>query len=123
MWQNLGRHIEGAFERLADAFLSVIPALFVLLVSLVVGIVVGILVRGFLRLLFRLTRFDRTGPSGLSNRFLIAAGVRTGPAQLAGSISFWAAIVVALVVGVNALEPGSLKTTLSDGVGFLPRIL
>jgi mechanosensitive ion channel-like protein len=30
---------------------------------------------------------------------------------------------VALVVGVNALEPGSLKTTLTDAVAFLPRIL
>src|SRR5205085_1219710 len=38
-------------------------------------------------------------------------------------ISFWLAIVVALIVGVNALEPGSLKSVLSDAVAFLPRLL
>lgn len=123
MLHNLGRHIEDAFYRLSDAFLSVIPALLVLLVSLFVGVLFGLALRGLLRLLFRITGFGRTGPSSASNRFLVAAGVRTGPAQLAAAVSFWAAIVVALVVGVNALEPGSLKTTLSDAVAFLPRLL
>jgi hypothetical protein len=123
MWQSLGRHISNGFDRLSDAFLAVIPALLVLLSSLVVGVLVGLAVSALLRLIFRLTRFDRSGATTFGNRLLAAAGVRTSPVQVAGTISFWLAIVVALAVGVSALEPGSLKTALSDAVGFLPRIL
>src|SRR5260221_7680694 len=123
MWQNLGRHIADAFGRLSEAFLSVIPALFVLFVSLLVGLAVGLAVRAVLRLLFRLSRFERHGGSAGPDPFLRAAGGRTGPAELAGTLSFWAAILVALAVGVNALEPGSLKSTLNAAVLFLPRLL
>ena len=123
MWQSLGRHISDGFDRLSDAFLAVIPALLVLLSSLVVGVLVGLAVRALLRLIFRLARFDKSGATTFGNRLLAAAGVRTSPVQVAGTISFWLAIVVALAVGVSALEPGSLKTALSDAVGFLPRIL
>jgi hypothetical protein len=123
MWQNLGSHIVNALERLQEAFLSVIPALLVLLASLLVGILVGLAVRGIFRLVFRLGRVEKSGPSAFGNRLLSAAGVRSSPAQLAGTVSFWLAVVAALVVGVSALEPGSLKTILSDAVTFLPRLL
>jgi len=39
------------------------------------------------------------------------------------TFSFWTAVVVALAVGVNALEPGSLRNVLSQAVSFLPRLL
>jgi hypothetical protein len=123
MWQTLGRHIQDGFGRLSDAFLAVIPALFVLLSALLVGVVVGLLARALLRLVVRVLRLERPGPAGFGNRLLMAAGVKTSPVQIAGTVSFWLAVVVALSVGVSALEPGTLKTMLSDAVGFLPRVL
>ena len=123
MWQTLGRHIQAAFDRLSDAFLAVIPALLVLLSSLVVGIVVGLLVRALLRLVFRLARLERPGATTFGNRLLVAAGVRTSPTQIAATVSFWLAVVVALGVGVSALEPGTLKTMLTSAVAYLPRLL
>jgi hypothetical protein len=53
---------------------------------------------------------------------LKAAGVTASPVQIAGAVSFWGAVVVALVVGINALEPGGMKSALSEAVAFLPRL-
>lgn len=118
MWQNLGRQINDAFFRLGEAFLSVIPALLVLVAALLVGVAVGVVLRAILNFLFRSARVSKT-----STRVLRAAGVRAEPVEIAGTVSFWAALVVALAVGVNALEPGGLRDVLRDVVAFLPRLL
>ena len=49
--------------------------------------------------------------------------MKAAPSALAAGISFWAAVLVALAVGVNALEPGALRNVLADIVAFLPRLL
>ncbi len=122
MLQDLGRNIVDAFLRLGDAFLSIIPALLVLVASLITGVLVGFVLRALIRLVLRLGHVDETGLSTASRQMLVAAGVKATPVQIAGAVSFWAAVVVALVVGINALEPGSLKTALSGAVAFLPRL-
>jgi len=122
MGNQIARQINAAFERLLDAFLSVIPALAVLLTALVVGVLVGAVIRfafaGLGRLFLR-----RTGPDGPVRRFLRAVGLRSEVDQLAGAVSFWGAIAVALVVGVSALEPGALRKALDGAIDFLPRLL
>jgi Mechanosensitive ion channel, conserved TM helix len=123
MGENLSRHIGDAFYRLMEAFLAVIPAVLVLVVSLGIGILVGLLVKALLKGIFRLTRFGEKKSPGASGEILKAAGVRAHPAQVASAISFWAAVVVALVVGVDALEPSGLKNALEEAVAFLPRVL
>jgi hypothetical protein len=117
MFENLGRQIGEAFLRLGEAFLSVIPALVVLAGALLVGLVVGAVVRLALNLLFRIAR------RGDSSPLLRAAGLKAAPSSVAASISFWVAVLVALAVGVNALEPGGLKNVLAGVVAFLPRLL
>ncbi len=117
MLENLGRQIGDAFLRLGEAFLSVIPAFVVLVGALLVGLVVGVVIRLALNLVFRLAR------QGDSSPLLRAAGFKAAPSSLAAGISFWAAVLVALAVGVNALEPGGLKNILADIVAFLPRLL
>jgi len=117
MLENLGRQIGDAFLRLGEAFLSVIPAFVVLVGALLVGLVVGVLIRLALNLAFRMAH------GGDSSPLLHAAGLKTSPSSLAAGISFWAAVLVALAVGVNALEPGALRNVLADIVAFLPRIL
>jgi hypothetical protein len=117
MLENLGRQIGDAFLRLGEAFLSVIPAFVVLVGALLVGLVVGVLIRLALNLVFRLAR------GGDSSPLLRAAGLKTAPSALAAGISFWAAVLVALAVGVNALEPGALRNVLASMVAFLPQLL
>ncbi len=118
MWQNLGTRIGDAVFKLGDAFLSIIPAIIVLLGALAVGAAVGLALRGVLALVLRALRVgDGSVP------VLRAAGLRAPPAVVASAISFWAAVVVALAVGVGALEPGGLKNALQDLVSFLPRLL
>jgi len=117
MLENLGRQIGDAFLRLGDAFLSVIPAFVVLVGALLVGLVVGVLIRLALNLLFRMARQSDSSP------LLRAAGFKASPSALAAGVSFWAALLVALAVGVNALEPGALRNVLADIVAFLPRLL
>jgi hypothetical protein len=118
MWQNLLRQIEGAFLRLADGFLSVIPALLVLLGALLVGLVAGVILRTVLGAIFR-----ALGARPASRQFLKAAGFRADPAIVAANFSLWAAVVLALSVGVYALEPGGLRDVLHAVIAFLPRLL
>jgi hypothetical protein len=118
MWEKLGIRIGDEVLRLGEAFLAIIPAMIVLLGALVVGATVGLVLRGVLALAFRVLRVgDGTVP------VLRAAGLRAPPAVVASAVSFWAAVVVALSVGVGALEPGGLKSALQDVVSFLPRLL
>jgi hypothetical protein len=120
---HLQHDISNAFSRLADAFVSVIPAVLVLLTSLLVGALVGVLLRSLLGLVSRLALRGRNHPGSLADRFLRAAGVDVGFEKAAGAVSFWVGVAVVLAVGVNALEPGALRDILSEIVGFLPRLL
>lgn len=123
MWERLGQHIVDAFLRLGEAFLSVIPTALVLGASLVAGVAFGFALRALLRFVIRIGRIEEKQVSTVSSDLLKAAGVRASPAQLAGTVSFWAGVVVSLIVGINALEPGALRSGLSDAVAFLPRLL
>jgi hypothetical protein len=123
MGKNLGPQIALAFERLLDAFLSVVPAALVLLAALLVGVLTGLLLRTLLRLAIYLRRKAHWDEASPSRQLLRAAGLKAEPERVAGIVSFWTTVVVSLAVGVNALEPGALRTVLSDAVGFLPRLL
>jgi len=121
--EHLQRDIANAFARFADAFISVIPALLVLLASLLIGILIGGVLRVVLGLVARLLLRGGRRPGSLSDRFLRAAGLEAGIERAAGAVSFWVGVVVVLAVGVNALEPGALRDILQQIVGFLPRLL
>jgi len=122
MLERLLQRMSEALERLVEAILSVVPALVVLLVAMSVGILVGLGLRALLALAFRLRSHDRQARS-LAHGWIRAAGFRSEPARLIGLISFWSAVTVALVVGVNALEPGALKSAMSEVVAYIPRLL
>jgi hypothetical protein len=123
MGKTLGQQIALAFERLLDAFLSVVPAALVLLASLLVGVLAGLLLRTLLMFAIRLRKRYRGEEASSSRQLLRAAGLKAEPERVAGTVSFWTAVVVALAVGVNALEPGALRNVLSEAVSFLPRLL
>lgn len=123
MGRTLGQQIALAFDRLLEAFLSVVPAALVLLVSLLVGVLAGLLLRTLLRFAIRLRKRYRGEEGSSSRQLLRAAGLKADPERVVGTVSFWTAVVVALAVGVNALEPGALRNVLSEAVGFLPRLL
>lgn len=123
MGKNLGNQIALAFERLLDAFLSVVPAALVLLAALLVGVLAGLLLRTLLRLALRLRQKARAGEPSSSRQLLRAAGLKAEPERVASAVSFWTTVVVSLAVGVNALEPGALRDVLSEAVGALPRLL
>ncbi len=119
---HLQRDIANAFGRLADAFISVIPAVLVLLASLLIGLLIGVILRMLLVSLSRLALRGARRPGSLSDRFLRAVGHEAGIERAAGAVSFWVGVVIVLAVGVNALEPGALKDILTQIVGFLPRL-
>ncbi len=121
--QHLQQDIANAFGRLADAFISVIPAILVLLASLLIGLLIGGVLRILLGYLSRLALRGKRHPGSVSDRFLRAAGLEDGIERAAGAVSFWVGVVVVLAVGVNALEPGALRDILSQIVGYLPRLL
>ncbi|MBK6404973.1 MAG: hypothetical protein IPF66_07995 [Holophagales bacterium] len=123
MGRTLGQQIALAFDRLLEAFLSVVPAALVLLVSLLVGVLAGLLLRTLLRVAIQLRKRYRGEEGSSSRQLLRAAGLKAEPERVVGTVSFWTAVVVALAVGVNALEPGALRNVLSEAVGFLPRLL
>src|SRR5712671_2079919 len=114
MWQNLLRQTEDALRRLADAFLSVIPALLVLFGALLAGIVLRVVLGAILRAL---------SARSSSRHALRAAGFKADPAIVAANFSLWAAVVLALSVGVYALEPGGLRDVLQEVIAFVPRLL
>ena len=118
MWQTMETHIGDAVLKLGETFLAIIPAMIVLLGALLVGAAAGLALRGALALAFRARRVGNG-----SAPLLRAAGLRAPPLDVASAVSFWAAVLVALAVGVGALEPGALKSTLQDVVSFLPRLL
>jgi len=120
--EHLQRDISTAFARFTDAFVSVVPALLVLLASLLVGVLVGVLLRALLGFVSRLALRGGRHPGSLAARFLRAAGLEGG-IRAAGAVSFWVGVAVVLAVGVNALEPGALRNVLTEIVAFLPRLL
>lgn len=123
MWERFVISIGVALDRLAEAFLAIIPALLVLVLAGLVGVLAGLVLRGLFRVLLKILKLGDTSAASASSRFLKGAGVRTPPTELAAAISFWLAIVVALAVGVNALQPGALRNVLEDAVAFLPKLL
>jgi hypothetical protein len=104
----------------ADRLSGIVPGFLAMLILVIIGLVAGWLVRAVVSRVARLVGFDRhmerwgVGPS------LRRSGIFRNPADLLGTIVFWAMFVVFASLGIDSLGvPGSTGAAVFL-VSFLP---
>ena len=99
------------------------PRLLALVTLLLVGWVAGIVARRLTVRLLRAADFDgRCGRWGLTAS-LVRGGVRQPPTLLAGRLAFWMIFLMALLMGIEALEMPATAGLVAVGLRFLPNVI
>jgi hypothetical protein len=99
------------------------PRLLALVTLILVGWVVAIVARRLTVRLLRAADFDgRCGRWGLTAS-LVRGGVRQPPTLLAGRLAFWMIFLMALLMGIEALEMPATAGLVAVALRFLPNVI
>jgi hypothetical protein len=112
-----------SFREVAQRLSLVVPRLLALLTLILVGWVVAALAGRLIVRLLQAANFDgRCGRWGLTVS-LIRAGVRQPPTALVSRVVFWLIFLVALLMGIEALEVPATAGLVAVILRFLPNLI
>lgn len=110
-----------AMQELARGFAHFLPRLIVMLIIAFAGWVVAYIIKGVLRVILRLTRFDKLSESAGTAHLLTQAALPSST-ELLSRFVFWVAWLGFLLLGVSVLGIAGLQEHISNFFLFLPRL-
>jgi hypothetical protein len=112
-----------AFREVVQRLSLLAPRLLAVATMLVVGWIVAALARRLLIRILRALDFDgRCARWGLTAS-LARGGLRQAPSQLLGRLVFWTLFLVAILMGIEALEMPATSGLVAGVVRFLPNLV
>jgi hypothetical protein len=118
-WQQIVEPLQTFWEQLK----ILLPHLVLSLAIVVVGLLLGWLVREILHRVLRSVKFDRLASRlGLATAVERIGGFRS-PAYLTAQVAQWLIIVVALLIGLDALDTTLTRGLVSRLLGYLPNLV
>jgi len=123
IWQQISESLHQSLYRVLSLLLAVLPGLVAFLVAVVVLSLVGMAVSALLRRGLAAAKFDDRITRGGSNSDWMTS---SSPSALIARVSFWACVLIGLIIGVSAfdasyataaLPPSSLMPYLTHAVG------
>jgi small-conductance mechanosensitive channel len=119
-WSDI---LVSAFREVVQRLALVTPRLLALLTLLAAGWIVAALARRLTVRILRVVDFDpRCARWGLTGS-LARGGLRQAPSQLLGRLIFWTLFLVAVLMGIEALEMPATSGLVAGVVRFLPNIV
>lgn len=111
------------FREVAQRLALVAPRLLALLTLILVGCIVAAIVRRVTVRILRSAGFDaHCGRWGLTAS-LARGGIKQPPADLVGRVIFWTLFLVALLMGIEALEMPAMAGVVAAALRFLPNLI
>jgi hypothetical protein len=112
-----------SLREVAHRLALVAPRLLALLTLVLLGWVVAVAVRRLTVRILRVVDFEaRCGRWGLTAR-LARGGIRQPPAELVGRVMYWTLFLVALLMGIEALELPATTGLAAAVLRFLPNLI
>ena len=112
-----------SFQEVMQRLTVVAPRLLALLALVLVGLVVAAVARRLMLRLLHAADFDaRCGRWGLTAT-LVRGGITQRPTALVGRVVFWMILLVALLMGVEALEVPATAGLVGVVLRFLPNLI
>jgi small-conductance mechanosensitive channel len=112
-----------AFREVMQRLSHFLPRLLALLTLLVVGWIVAAVARRLAVRILGVVDFDRhCGRWGLTAS-LARGGIRQPPSELLGRLIFWTLFLVAILMGIEALEMPAATGLVAGALYFLPNII
>jgi len=112
-----------AFREVMQRLSAVAPRLLALVTLLVVGWLVAALARRLAVRILRVVDFDSRCIRWGLTASLARGGLRQAPSQLLGRLVFWTLFLVAILMGIEALEMPATSGLVAGVVRFLPNIV
>ena len=112
-----------SFQEVMQRLTVVAPRLLALLALVLVGWVLAAIARRLMVRLLRAANFDaRCARWGLTGS-LVRGGIRQPPTALVGRVVFWMIFLVALLMGIEALEVPATAGLVGLALHFLPNLI
>jgi len=119
-WSDI---LVGAFREVVQRLSLVAPRLLALATMLVVGWILAALARRLVIRVLRAMDFDTRCARWGFTAGLIRGGFRQPPSPLLGRLVFWTLFLVALLMGIEALEMPATAGLVAGAVRFLPNLV
>jgi uncharacterized membrane protein len=123
IWHHMADALHQSLDRVLSLLLAILPGILAFVVALAIFTLIGMVVSAFLRRGLTAARFDDHLARGRGN---VDWAPATSPTALIARVSFWACVLLGLIIGVSAFDasystaamlPSSLLPYLTRVVG------
>ncbi len=112
-----------SFREVVQRMAAVAPRILAMLTLIVVGAVVASLARRLIGRLLRAADFDRRAAGWGLTATLQRAGLQQPPSQMAERVIFWILLLIAILMGIEALDLPATSGMAADALRFLPHVI
>jgi nitrogen fixation-related uncharacterized protein len=116
IWHHMSGALQQSVFRVLSLLIAVLPGLLAFVVALAIFTLVGIALSAFLRWGLRAAKFDDRMARDRGN---VEWGPSTSPSALIARGSFWACVLMGLIIGVSAFD-ASYATAVALPISLLP---
>jgi len=101
IWHHMSDALHQSLDRVLSLLIAILPGILAFIVALVVLTLVGMAVSAVLRWVLAAAKFDERLARGRGN---LDWAPSTSPTALIARVSFWACVVLGLVIGASAFD-------------------
>jgi len=111
-----------SFNRFLGKVLIFLPNLLAMITILIIGFLLAWMVKIILVRFLRAIQFDKFSEQWGLKRILSKGGISYSPTNLLGRFSYWVIVLIALILGINALEVAATQSLITQFFNFLPHL-
>ncbi|MHC4647391.1 MAG: mechanosensitive ion channel family protein [Planctomycetota bacterium] len=110
-------------REMVTRILGYLPTMLGALVILVVGWIVAKTLRGMVNKLLKATHFDKLADKAGISEILVKGGLKTSAREVLSNLVYWLAIIMVLVMVVNALGLPQASAVLESLFAYIPNVI
>lgn len=114
--------IVDSFNRFLGKVLVFLPNLLAMVTILLIGLLIAWVVKKILIRFLKAIQFDKISERWGLARILSGRGASYSPTNLLARFFYWVIILIALILGINALEVTATQSLVTQFFNFLPHL-
>jgi len=111
-----------SFNRFLGKVLIFLPNLLAMLTILLIGLLLAWIVKKMMIHFLKAIQFDKMSEQWGLGRILSKGGLNYSPTHLLGRFFYWVIVLIALILGINALEVAATQSLITQFFNFLPHL-
>ncbi|MGB9628540.1 MAG: mechanosensitive ion channel family protein [Thermodesulfobacteriota bacterium] len=111
-----------SFNRFLGKVLIFLPNLLAMITILIIGFLIAWMVKLILLRFLKAIQFDKVSDQWGLTRILSKGGLSYSPTTLLCRFFYWVIVLIALILGINALEVAATQSLITQFFNFLPHL-